>query len=90
MINIRDISIKCGVCGEYQTLCRFERREGWNVYSYECEDGPCRPEATRTVVEVPEDLDAFARRDPEWQGGARHGGAHHGGDAARRREHEPE
>ena len=34
MINIRNISIKCGHCNEYQTLCGYSRREGWNVYKY--------------------------------------------------------
>ncbi len=69
MINIRDISIKCGRCGAYQTLVGFSRREGWNVYTYECENQVCEPASTRTLVEVPSGLDEFARRDPEWRGG---------------------
>jgi hypothetical protein len=28
---------------------------------------------TRTLVEVPVDLDEFANRDPEWRGGGKHG-----------------
>jgi hypothetical protein len=74
MINIRDVSIKCGNCGTYQTLAAFARGEGWNVYTYECENDVCDTEVTRTLVEVPEQLDAFARRDPGWRGGRVHGG----------------
>jgi hypothetical protein len=72
-INIRDISVKCGNCNTYQTLSSFGRREGWNVYTYECENGICDPKVTRTLIEVPRELDAFARRDPEWRGGGKHG-----------------
>lgn len=73
VINIRDISIKCGHCGTYQTLSAFARREEWNVYTFECESDGCDPKVTRTLVEVPRELDAFARRDPEWRGGGKHG-----------------
>ena len=73
VINIRDISIKCGQCGTYQTLASFTRREEWNVYTYECENERCDPAVTRTLVEVPRELDAFARRDPGWRGGGKHG-----------------
>jgi hypothetical protein len=77
MINIRNLSIKCGHCNTYQTLCHFERRdEEWNVYTYECENDVCDPAVTRTYLEVPAHLDAFARRDPGWRGGRRHAGAH--------------
>ena len=74
-INIRNLSIKCGNCDTYQTLASFSRRQGWNVYAFECENDVCDPQVTRTLVEVPADLDDFARRDPEWRGGARWGGA---------------
>ena len=67
-INIRNLSIKCGHCLEYQTLVGFERRGEWNIYTYECENDTCEPAATRTLVEVPADLDEFARRDPQWRG----------------------
>lgn len=67
-INIRDISIKCGHCGTYQTLCGFARSEDRNVYTYECENDVCDPAVTRTLVEVPSHLDEFARRDPAWKG----------------------
>jgi hypothetical protein len=69
-INIRNLSIKCGHCQTYQTLCGFSRREEWHVYTYECENDTCDPEVTRTLVEVPIELDEFARRDPTWRGGA--------------------
>lgn len=77
-INIRNLSIKCGNCDTYQTLSAFSQREGWNVYTFECENDICDAAVTRTLVEVPADLDEFARRDPAWRGGGRHG-AH--GDA---------
>ena len=72
-INIRNISLKCGRCDSYQTLCGYLRRDEWNVYTYECENDVCDPAQTRTLVEVPAELDGFARRDPEWRGGGRHG-----------------
>ncbi len=78
-MNIRDISIKCGHCDSYQTLTGYARREGWNVYTYECENQTCDPAVTRTLVEVPVELDEFARRDPNWRGGGKHGAF--GGDS---------
>ena len=74
-IHIRNLSIKCGHCHTYQTLCSFSRNEEWNVYTYECENDICDPETTRTLVEVPAELDEFARRDPGWRGGRKHAGA---------------
>ena len=74
-INIRNLSIKCGHCDTYQTLVAFARREGWNVYTFECENDVCDPAVTRTLIEVPAELDEFAHRDPEWRGGKRWGGA---------------
>ena len=74
-INIRNISIKCGRCDTYQTLSAYSRRGEWNVYTYECENDVCDPEVTRTLVEVPAELDEFARRDPSWRGGGPHGGS---------------
>lgn len=73
MIDIRDLSIRCGNCDDYQTLCGFHRREEWNVYTYECENDVCDPAVTRTLLEVPVELDEFASRDPEWKGEGRHG-----------------
>ena len=74
-INVGNLSIKCGHCDTYQTLVRFERRGDWNVYTYECENDRCDPEVTRTLLEVPRDLDDYARRDPTWRGGKRHAGS---------------
>jgi hypothetical protein len=72
-VNIRNISIKCGHCDTYQTLSSYSRREQWNVYVYECENDICDPAVTRTLVEIPAELDEFARRDANWRGGGRHG-----------------
>lgn len=77
-INIRHLSVKCGRCGTYQTLAAFTPGEEWNVYTYQCEDSDCDPDSSRTLLEVPVELDAFARRDPTWHGGKRHAGADHG------------
>jgi hypothetical protein len=66
-INIRNLSIKCGHCETYQTLMGFTRSGEWNVYTYECENSTCDPDVTRTLVEVPRDLDEFARRDSDWR-----------------------
>ena len=73
-IDIRNLSIRCGRCDAYQTLSGFGRRDEWNVYTYECENQVCDPALSRTLLEVPAELDEFARRDPGWRGGSRHGG----------------
>ena len=74
-INIGDLSVRCGSCQEYQTLVGYQPRGDWNVYTYECENGRCGPDVTRTLVEVPRSLDDFARRDPTWRGGKKHAGS---------------
>lgn len=66
-INIRNLSIKCGNCGTYQTLSGFRVEGEWHAYTYECENGICEPSVTRTFVEVPAELDEFARRDADWR-----------------------
>ncbi|MDH3253576.1 MAG: hypothetical protein OEM62_01180 [Acidobacteriota bacterium] len=66
-VNIRDISIKCGNCDTYQTLCGFGSRGDSHVYRYECENTVCDPAVTRTFVEISVELDEFARRDPAWE-----------------------
>jgi hypothetical protein len=71
-VNIRDISIKCGSCGTYQTLSRFGRQGELNIYTYECENDVCDPAVTRTLVEIPLEIDEFARRDPEWEDRRKH------------------
>ncbi len=80
-VNVRNISVKCGQCKSYQTLSGFEQGEDWNVYTYECEDGLCDPALTRTLIEVPRELDEFARRDPTWRGGKQHAGSDHDSEA---------
>ena len=62
MINIRDLSIRCGQCMNYMTLAAYAPRDGWNAYTYECEGGTCDAAAARTVIEVPTALDEFAIR----------------------------
>lgn len=77
-INIRNLSVKCGRCGQYQVLAAFAPLdEEWNVYTFECDWPPCDEdrEASQTLVEVPVDLDEFANRDPKWGGGKKHAGA---------------
>ncbi len=69
MINIRNLSVKCGNCQTYQTLCGYQPADEWNIYTYECENDICDPAITRTLLEVPRELDEFARRDPGWRGG---------------------
>ena len=64
-INIRDLSIRCGSCGEYQTLCAWEPGDGYNAYTFECENGVCDPARSRTLVEVPVVLDLFYEAHPE-------------------------
>jgi hypothetical protein len=66
MINIRDISIRCGRCNGYQTLTEFQRRNDWHVYTYQCENDICEPDQTRTLVEVPQSIDLFYRRHPDY------------------------
>lgn len=68
-IQIRDLSIRCGNCMNYQTLSGYSRRDAWNVYTYECEAGTCDAEKTRTLLEVPVALDVFAQRHPDCGGG---------------------
>jgi len=67
--------VRCGRCDEAQTLSHFAPGGEWNVYTYVCENGICDPETTKTLIEVPRELDEFALRDPRWRGGGRHGGA---------------
>ncbi len=62
VINIRDLSIRCGQCMNFMTLASYEPRDGWNAYTYQCDGGTCDAAAARTVVEVPVSLDEFAVR----------------------------
>lgn len=81
-VNIRNFSVKCGHCGNYQVIVRFRPiDEDWNEYVYECDQSPCAGdvERSRTVLEIPSDLDEYARRNPTWHGGKVHAGAEHRG-----------
>ena len=68
MINIRDLSVRCGQCMNFMTLEAYDTRGDWNAYTFVCETG-CDPAAARTVIEVPTHLDLFAQRHPECGGG---------------------
>ena len=76
MINVRNLSVKCGNCQTYQTLSGFQRAGDCNVYTYECENDICDPKLSRTLLEVPRELDEFAQRDPGWRGGQPGHGSH--------------
>ena len=73
-VNIRNFSVKCGHCQQYQTLVGFAQAGDWNVYTYECDDPRCDPARSRTLIEIPAELDEFANRDPSWRGGQKHSG----------------
>ncbi|MEL7061547.1 MAG: hypothetical protein AAGN46_16095 [Acidobacteriota bacterium] len=76
MVDLRNFSIRCGHCDQYQTVVAYAPLDDtWNLYTYECDGPSCDPDMTRTYLEVPRDLDTFARRDPAWRGGKRHAGA---------------
>ena len=66
--NIRDISIKCGNCNTYQALSGFEPGDGYNIYTYECDNDVCDAGLTRTLVEVPVVLDIFHEKHPDCGG----------------------
>ncbi|MEM6457531.1 MAG: hypothetical protein AAF772_20755 [Acidobacteriota bacterium] len=73
--SVRNLSLRCVACDDYLVLAHYQRLdEDWHRYVYECEPS-CGAEPTRVWLEVPVVLDQFARRDPTWRGGARHGGA---------------
>jgi hypothetical protein len=69
MINIRDLSLRCGRCLNFMTLTEYAPREGWNTYTFQCDGGSCDPVASRAVVEVPAELDEFAQKHPACGGG---------------------
>ena len=82
-VNIRNFSVKCASCGNYQVIVGFRQiDEDWNEYTYECDQPPCSSEVerSRTVLEIPSALDEYARRDPTWRGGEIHAGAKYGSD----------
>lgn len=65
VIDIFMMSIKCGNCDSYQTIVGFTKRPDKNVYTYECENDICDPNVTRTIVEVPKELDNSTKRAEE-------------------------
>ncbi len=65
VIDIFMMSIKCGNCDTYQTVMRFTKLPDKNVYTYECENEICDPDVTRTIVEVPKQVDNSVKRAEE-------------------------
>jgi hypothetical protein len=65
VIDIFMMSIKCGNCETYQTIVGFKKYPEKNVYTYECENELCDPNVTRTIVEVPKEVDNSTKRAEE-------------------------
>jgi ribosomal protein S27E len=65
VIDIFMMSVKCGNCDTYQTVVGFRKLPEKNVYTYECENEICDPNVTRTIVEVPKELDNSTKRAEE-------------------------
>lgn len=65
VIDIFMMSVKCGNCDSYQTVVGFKKYPDKNVYTYECENDRCDPNVTRTIVEVPKELDNSTKRAEE-------------------------
>ncbi len=65
VVDIFMMSIKCGNCETYQTVVGFRKHPDKNVYTYECENETCDPNVTRTIVEVPKDVDNSTKRAEE-------------------------
>ena len=65
VIDIFVMSIKCGNCETYQTVVGFKKYPEKNVYTYECENEICDPNVTRTLVEVPKEVDNSTKRAEE-------------------------
>lgn len=82
-VDLRNFSVRCTGCDGYPTLAHYRREvdsegQGWNVYTYQCEDDVCQPPRSRDLLLHP-DVDVFANRDPNWHGGKVHAGADAGG-----------
>ena len=69
MINIRDLSVRCGGCLNFMTLASYAPREGWNAYSFECETPGCEASVHKAIIEVPVEQDEFAQKHPACGGG---------------------
>ncbi len=65
VIDVFMMSVKCGNCDSYQTIVGFRKYPDKNVYTYECENEICDINVTRTIVEVPRELDNSTRRAEE-------------------------
>ena len=65
VIDIFMMSVKCGNCDTYQTIVSFQKLPDKNVYTYECENDQCDPNVTRTIVEVPREVDNSTKRAEE-------------------------
>ena len=65
VIDVFMMSVKCGNCDTYQTIVGFQKLPDKNVYTYECENEICDPNVTRTIVEVPKELDNSTKRAEE-------------------------
>jgi len=65
VIDVFMMSIKCGNCDMYQTIVKFSKGSERNTYTYECENDTCDPNVTRTIVEVPRQLDNSTKRAEE-------------------------
>ena len=65
VIDIFMMSVKCGNCDGYQTVLKFQKHPDKNVYIYECENEVCDPNVTRTIVEVPREVDNSTKRAEE-------------------------
>jgi hypothetical protein len=65
VVDIFLMSVKCGNCETYQTIVGFAKRPDKNVYTYECENETCDPNVTRTIIEVPKEVDNSTKRAEE-------------------------
>jgi hypothetical protein len=65
VIDVFMMSVKCGNCDTYQTIVGFKKYPDKNVYTYECENDLCDPNVTRTIVEVPREVDNSTKRAEE-------------------------
>lgn len=70
MINIRDLSMRCGACRNFLTLASYEPRGEWNAYTFQCDTSGCDPEKVVAILEVPTALDEFAQKHPGCGGGS--------------------
>ncbi len=65
VIDVFMMSVRCGNCDTYQTIVKFRKLPDKNIYTYECENETCDPNVTRTIVEVPRQVDNSVKRAEE-------------------------